>query len=191
MMCAVSSANAEILAVCTGNICRSPAVERLLAAGLAGTGTLVTSAGTHAVVGHPVSAPMVPLIEAAGARADGFAARKRTAEMLHGQGLVLTASRRHRSAVVELVPAAVRRTFTVLELARLLAAAGPLPGSTVAERLAALPAAVAAVRGPSTVGDDDVVDPIGRSDAVYRESFDQIAPAVAVIVRALRGTTAA
>ena len=47
--------------------------------------------------------------------------------------------------IVELVPAVVRRTFTLRELARLLASAGPLPGSTLAERIEAVPWAVAAV----------------------------------------------
>lgn len=191
MMCGVPARNAHILVVCTGNICRSPAIERLLSAGLAGTGTVVTSAGTRAVVGHPVSAPMVPLLERAGGTADGFAARQLTAELVRGQDLVLTAARSHRGAVVELVPAAVRRTFTVRELARLLDAAGPLPGGTLAERVEAVPAAIAPVRGPSTAADDDVVDPIGRSDAVYQESFDQMLPAVAAIVRALVGHPAA
>ena len=190
MMVAMPASNPHILAVCTGNICRSPAVERLLALGLTGTGSVVSSAGTRAVVGHPVSAPMVPLLEQAGASVEGFVARQLTAELVRSQNLVLTATRGHRSAVVELVPAAVRRTFTVRELARLLAAAGPLPGTTVAERIAALPGAVAAVRGPATAADDDVIDPIGRSDAVYRESFDQLAPAVALIAHALVGGAA-
>lgn len=191
MMCGVPSRNAHILVVCTGNICRSPAIERLLSAGLAGTGTVVTSAGTRAVVGHPISAPMIPLLERAGGTADGFTARQLTAELVRGQDLVLTAARGHRGAVAELEPAAVRRTFTVRELARLLTAAGPLPGQTVAERVEAVPAAIAPVRGPSTPADDDVVDPIGRSDAVYQQSFDQIAPAVAAIVRALGARTSA
>lgn len=185
MMCRVPPRNARVLVVCTGNICRSPAVERLLALGLGGTGTIVSSAGTRAVVGHPISAPMVPRLAAAGGIADGFAARQLTAELVRGQDLVLTATRSHRSAVAELVPAAVRRTFTVRELARLLAAAGPLPGATVAERIDALPAAIAPVRAPSTAEDDDILDPIGQSDAVYQASFAQIAPAVAAIVRAL------
>ena len=187
MMCRVPGPTTHLLVVCTGNICRSPAVERLLAAGLVGTGVTVGSAGTRAVVGHAMSAPMVPLVEAAGASADGFAARQLTAELVREQDLVLTATRAHRSAVVELVPAAVRRTFTVRELARLLTTAGALPGSTVAERVEAVPATIALVRGPAALADDDIVDPIGRSDAVYRESFEQLAPAVAAIVQALRG----
>lgn len=181
-MCAVPEPVAPILAVCTGNICRSPAIERLLAARL--PGVAVASAGTGAVVGHPMSAPMAPLVAAAGADATGFAARQLTPELLVGRRLVLAASRGHRAAVVELAPVLVRRTFTLLELARLLSVAH-VPGTTSEERLRALPDAVAAARPLAPSGDDDVVDPIGRSDEVYRLSFGQMLPAVEVVARAL------
>ena len=185
--------SARILAVCTGNICRSPVIERLLAARLPGVS--VTSAGTHAVVGHAVSAPMVPLLEATGASAEGFAARRLTPQLLAGVDLVLVAALEHRAAVVELAPAVVRRTFTLLELARLVDAAPPaagssgivLPGATTTERLRALPDLAASARGLVTPGDDDVVDPIGRSQAVYQRSFGQMLPAVETIVAALLG----
>ncbi|QCB94547.1 low molecular weight phosphatase family protein [Cellulomonas shaoxiangyii] len=182
-------APARVLTVCTGNICRSPVVERLLRQRLAGTDVVVESAGTHAVVGAPVSRPMVPLLAGAGADAGGFAARQLTPAVLRDVDLVVTLTRGHRSAVVEHAPAAVRRTFTLLELARLLrhvdpaalAAAGATPG----ERVRALPALAAAVRHLAGVGEDDVVDPIGQSDAVYRASFDAMAPAVDALAAAL------
>ncbi|MFS0703569.1 low molecular weight phosphatase family protein [Cellulomonas sp. 179-A 9B4 NHS] len=180
---------ARILTVCTGNICRSPAVERLLRQRLAGTDVVVESAGTRAVVGSGVSAPMVPLMAAAGASADGFVARQLTPAVLRDVDLVVALTRGHRSAIVEHAPAAVRRTFTLLELARLLrhvdpaalAAAGATPG----ERVRALPALAAAVRHLAGGGDDDVVDPIGQSDTVYRASFDAMAPAVDALAAAL------
>ena len=72
-------------------------------------------------------------------------------------------------------------------LARLLAVAGPLPGSSVAQRIAALPHAAAHARPAAARGDDDVVDPIGRPAAVYRRSFEQMLPAVDAIAAALGG----
>ena len=173
---------ARILAVCTGNICRSPAIERLLAARL--DDVEVSSAGTYAVVGHPMSGPMVPLIEAAGGSAAGFAARQLTASLLDGVDLVVTAARSHRSAVVELAPALVRRTFTLLELARLLTAVPP-EGTTTAERVRSIPAAAARARTMVPSGDDDVIDPIGRPAQVYRRSFGQILPAVEAVAAAV------
>ena len=52
---------ARVLTVCTGNICRSPFIERALQAELDrswGPGVVeVTSAGTGAMVGEPMNAP--------------------------------------------------------------------------------------------------------------------------------------
>ena len=52
LLISVSDDTFSILTVCTGNVCRSPAVERLLASKLGPT-VSVASAGTHALVGHP------------------------------------------------------------------------------------------------------------------------------------------
>ncbi|WP_170144128.1 hypothetical protein [Calidifontibacter indicus] len=46
--------DARILVVCTGNICRSPYIERVLATQLAGRGYTVESAGTRALVDYPM-----------------------------------------------------------------------------------------------------------------------------------------
>ena len=47
----------NILIVCTGNICRSPLAEKLLQSRLtaAGIPAIVTSAGTRAMVDHPMT----------------------------------------------------------------------------------------------------------------------------------------
>jgi protein-tyrosine phosphatase len=184
--------HATVLVVCTGNICRSPAVERLLAHALgpeAGVG--VGSAGVRAVVGAPMSAPMVELVEAAGASAAGFTARQVTAPLVKNADLVLALTGSHRAALVELVPAAVRRTFTVRELARLLADVDPaaLPSGPVPERLAALVPLAAAQRGHRTADarEDDVVDPYGGGSRLYALAFGQLEPAVRAIAGHLLG----
>lgn len=181
---------ARVLVVCTGNICRSPAVERLLAARLAGSDVQVASAGTRAVVGHAVSAPMVPLVTAAGATADGFAARQLTPDLIREADLVIALTRGHRTEIVELVPGAVRRTFTLRELGRLLGHVDPQAlrdaGDTPGARVRALPALAAGVRHLAGTGPTDVADPIGGSDAVYRASFDEMTPAIGTLVAALR-----
>jgi protein-tyrosine phosphatase len=193
----------RVLVVCTGNICRSPAVERLLAAGLGaayqgrdGGGLTpaieVASAGTGAMVGWPMPDEMAGLVAGLGVSPDDFAARQLTAAMVQQADLVLALTRRHRSAIVELVPAAVRRTFTLRELARLVGDIDPatLPGAnaTTADRLRALVPVAAARRGLSAhrPADDDVIDPYRGDAAVYQESFDQLLPAVETIVAAVR-----
>lgn len=178
-----------VLTVCTGNICRSPAVETLLRAALDPSVTIV-SAGTSAVVGAGISPPMGALLTADGLDSAAFVARQLTPEMIRGADLVLALTVAHRAWIVDREPAAVRRTLTLRELARLSGtlAPGAAPGSTDAERLAALvPAAL--LERPRHAGrshDDDVVDPYGRSERTYRESYQQIRTALAPIVMALR-----
>ncbi len=178
----------SVLVVCTGNVCRSPAVERLLAARLT-EDVHVISAGTRALVGAPISAPMVPLIEAAGGSVDGFVARAVTDQLVEGADVVIAAAREHRSIVVGSHPPALLKAFTLRELARLAALVDPaaLPAGSPAERFRALVPLARAARGRVLVPpeEDDVVDPYGHRRRVYRTSFDQLAPAVDEIVRVL------
>lgn len=182
----------RVLTVCTGNICRSPAVERLLAHGLGpGSGVEVTSAGVGAVVGSGVAPLMDERLRALGVDPNGFAARQVTAAMLGEADLVLPLTRAHRSQVVTLAPAVVRRTFTVRELARLGERVGgaALPTGTPADRLAALVSLAAAQRGRAHVDPalDDVIDPWGQADAAYDRSLAELRPAVETIVALARG----
>jgi protein-tyrosine phosphatase len=176
----------SILTVCTGNICRSPAVERLLASKLGPT-VKVTSAGTHALVGHPISEPMATLLRSGGIKEMPFAARRLSEQLLKEADLVLPLTRAQRGLVVELWPGAVRRTFTLREFARLLSWIDPstIPAGTPAERLRAALSLAAAERGRqrTSPNEDDVVDPYRLSDEVYAESFGQIFSAVQVITR--------
>ena len=178
----------SILCVCTGNICRSPAAERLLAAALAPE-VEVASAGTHALVGQPISPPMDALVAAAGADPTGFAARRLTERVLQPVDLVLALTRAHRGDVVELWPKAVRRTFTLKELARLLQEVDPalLPAAGVAERFrAAVPLVAARRRQVPEARLDDVVDPYRRPAEVYQEAFADVQQAVAAIAAVVR-----
>jgi low molecular weight protein-tyrosine phosphatase len=175
-----------ILAVCTGNVCRSPAVERLLVSKLGPT-VRVASAGTHALAGHPISEPMAALLRESGVEPEGFQAHHLSEQMLREADLILPMTRAQRALVVELWPAAVRRTFTLREFARLLSWVNPaeLPAGAPAERLrAAIPLAAARRgRGRISPDQDDVVDPFRLSNAVYADSFMQISSAVDDVAR--------
>ena len=173
----------SIICVCTGNVCRSPAAERLLVHRL-GPSVSVRSAGTHALVGQPISPPMDRLVEGAGADPRGFAARRLTETLLEPADLVLTMTRAHRSDVVELRPSVVRRTFTLRELARLITEVPPasLPDGEVPERLrAAIPLAASRRRHVVDARADDVVDPYRQPTDVYAEAFEDIRRAVEAI----------
>ncbi len=172
----------RVLAVCTGNVCRSPAVERLLGTWLGPAGIEVRSAGTHALVGAPMSEPMAALVAGAGGRPEGFAARQLTEALLAESDLVLALTTAHRAAVVEAYPRALRTAFTLRELARLGRALAPdaLAPGLAADRLRALVPLALAARSehPAAPGDDDVEDPYRRGEEVYRRSFGQLLPAV-------------
>jgi protein-tyrosine phosphatase len=178
----------SILTVCTGNVCRSPAVERLLGQKLGPT-VSVSSAGTHALVGYPISEPMARLLRSSGVEDGAFAARRLTEKLVKEADLVLALTRAQRSLVVDLWPRAVRCTFTLREFARLLQHVDPsaLHDGTPGERLRIAMPLIVATRGlvRTSAEDDDVIDPYRLSDEVYATSFADIAGAVKTIAAAL------
>lgn len=176
-----------ILLVCTGNICRSCVAERLFTALL--PTVAVRSAGTHALVGQPIADPMLPLLRRAGADPDDFAARQLTERLIRDADLILTLTREHRAAVVELWAGSVRRVFTLREFARLLTDVDvdQLPRADVASRLrAAMPLAAAQRRQLNQPAEiDDVADPYRRPEAEYQRAFQEIQSAVVGIAAAV------
>lgn len=187
----------RILYVCTGNICRSPFAEiltrHLLIGRFDGRAAMtfdVSSAGVRAVVGsamHPDSrdelAPWGLDV------ADRFTARQLRPEMVEQADVILGASRRHRAAVVELVPVRLARTFSIREFARLAAEVDPtlLPPDPVA-RAHLLVEQARGRRGlvPVAVPEhDDVPDPVGHPRGAHQEAAALIRSAVQVIVDVL------
>jgi protein-tyrosine-phosphatase len=95
----------EILLVCTGNICRSPLAAALLERALrerAATGIEVTSAGTGAWDGAPVSEGAYLVGLERGLDLSGHRARLLTRELVEEADLILTMARHHRARVDEL-----------------------------------------------------------------------------------------
>ncbi|WP_232466244.1 low molecular weight phosphatase family protein [Diaminobutyricimonas sp. LJ205] len=185
-----------ILTVCTGNICRSPLAEQLLRAGMAHWSEVsVASAGSGALVGKPMTDQAQALSSRFGATdAAAHIARALTVEHVRAADLILALSREHRRAIVELLPRASRKTFTLRELARLIADvpaeelehAARLDSSDVAGRFAELVDVAASRRGlvapPESPDDDDVIDPYRQPDGVYEASAQQLVPAVQTVL---------
>lgn len=192
----MSGSTYRILAVCTGNICRSPLVERLLLARLREGLSVqdasrfeVGSAGRGALAGHPMSPKAAKTLQALGGDPAGFIGRELDSAMLETADLVLTATREHRGLIVTEQPRALPRTLTLREFARLL---GPVTvaeidrrvaSSDPVERMRAIVASALANRGMVPVedpADDDIADPYRRSRAAYERAAAEIDSALSV-----------
>lgn len=165
----------HVLAVCTANLCRSPMMELMLRD--SGGDLTVTSAGVEATDGRPMDPDTSEVLGDRGLADPDFRSRQLKPDHLAQADLVLTATLAHRSAVVTQRPAALRRTFTLLEFADLV-------GDMDAPDVTALIADAAARRSRST-GDRDLADPYLRGLEAHREAAAIVAAAVATITAAL------
>ncbi len=170
-------AETRVLIVCTGNICRSPAAELILDA-LALPGVRVESAGTSALRGENVDAPMLRMLENDGVPTAGFQARQLSVPIIQNSNLILAATSAHRSVILREVPGALRRTFTLRELADLIELAeldGPLESRERSVQLSQL-IRLRSVR--SRDAENDIEDPYGLSEAHYLRAYRTISDAV-------------
>ncbi|WP_404291666.1 low molecular weight phosphatase family protein [Glutamicibacter arilaitensis] len=174
--------------VCTGNICRSPLGESLLRNELSRLPVQISSAGTHALVGKPIDAPVQKFADEFGLNeAAAHQAKQLSLVMLKDSDLILAMDRGHRREIVELWPRASRQTFTLREFARLAdqvsnEAIAMRSGRSPLELLRGAVESVAQLRGTLPLLDDpsqeDVIDPYGKDQATYKLSVGQILPAV-------------
>jgi protein-tyrosine phosphatase len=187
---------ADLLFVCTANVCRSPLAERLLRrrlealSGSPAAPVSVASAGARARRGTSMPEEAARVLRARGGDGDGFTSTPLTASTVGDPALVLTAERWHRRAVTEAAPRLVRRCFTLLELARLLDAG--VPGEVLhrplPERLTALAEVAAARRGSGALVRpelDDLPDPLGGTAADFEACADRIEDALSAVVEVL------
>ncbi len=177
----------SLLMVCTGNICRSPAAELLFAAQLEDV-VPVASAGTHALVGAGIPREMLTELEADEIDGTAHVARLLTENLVRDAGVIVAMSREHRQRAVQTSPSALRRAFTLAELAAAAGTGAVLEGDTVEERLASLPAVISAHRhilsGYELI---DVPDPFRRPQEEYHASYTMIRGAVTEVAAWIRG----
>ncbi len=183
----------RVLFVCTANHCRSPIAEQLLdfATGQRFAehgGWVVESAGTDIPGPWPLhpSATTV-LAERIPAVAEHYSRQLKPA-MIQQADLVLTATRKHRGVVVSTVPAAVGRTFTILQFARLCDQVGSIAATepTDAARRLVIEAKLARSSLQPVPGeDDDLPDPMGHGIAEFEVCADRLQDAIDRILRPL------
>ncbi len=189
----------EMVFVCHANVCRSPIAQLLTARTLAdclgagAAGFTVSSAGTHALADERLHPHAALVLGESGIEAGSFRSRVLTPQVLAKPDLVLTATRRERAHCVTLVPAVLRRTFTLRQFARLACAVDParLGGLTPVSRARALVGSIAEVRGslqPVGAEEDDIADPVGGRLDGFRECASQIATAVEALIGVITRT---
>ena len=172
-----------ILAVCTGNICRSPMAEGFLRSMLAERGVddvLIASCGVSGWEDAPPTPEGIQAMIENGVDTSAHRGRRLEPSMVRDADLVLAMASEHRDVVVSLVPDAIDRTFTLKELVRLLDhlpvnQAGLRGGG--AEPLASAVAAAAELRRRGAVPqsrDEDVADPLGLGVEAYRATAWEI-----------------
>lgn len=182
--------DAIVLIVCTANVCRSPVGAALLQEFVAGSGVIVKSAGTHAVIGLGPVPEAVNYIH----RRTGTVLQSRGTQLTrrHAEGadLILTMTEAQRTSVVQSAPSALRRVFTLRQFVRV---ASYLPDGSSYPSVIAVAEAVArfrALAGPAEPIGDDIEDPYGATPAVYQQSFgiieDAVARTSAVLVARIR-----
>lgn len=189
-----------VLVVCTGNVNRSALGAALLeqwSGWYLPSGTAravrVVSAGLRAPVGSRMGRRARVIADALGADGSGHRAQQITEATIRSADLVLVSSADQRDAVLGLVPAALRSTFTIREAGRIAAGLGELPPPTTAEELRERVAILARNRSldAAAAGDDDIVDPQGMDDEAYRLMTRQEIPPLGRLAHLLFGMPAA
>lgn len=163
--------------------------ERLLLARVGLAQISVVSAGTMALVGHPIDSSCAIVLREYGANPDSHIGGRLTLDLITSADIILTAQRAHRSTVLQSVPQALRRTFTLREFVRLsenLRKIGNDRGTR--EALESRVAEVAAQRGKVRLAEpdeDEIVDPFGSSLEATRVCGTQIVEAIDGLIVAL------
>nr|WP_308213608.1 low molecular weight phosphatase family protein [Mycolicibacterium aurum] len=170
-----------MLFVCTGNICRSPTAERLAAAYAAEMGLAdfrSSSAGTRAVIDHPMHADAAIVLEQLGGDSSGFAARQLTPKVASDADLILTMTAAHRDRVLEMCPQKLNKTFTLGEASRL---ASDFNAESIADLAVLRPRLDAKQR-------EEVLDPIGQSFDVFESVGRRVAELLPPIIKLANST---
>jgi len=184
-----------VLFVCTANVCRSPLAEHLMRhemgsrlGGRFEDRWVVRSAGTHAMIGAPIHGLAREALLERGVAVPETAARQLTPSMIERADLVLTSTRAQRAMVAQLLPAAVRRTFTLRQFARLSLAGAEIEAEAEVETRRGHDLLERAALGRTRVqpvdeADDAVEDPIGKDLAAFRRCADLTARCIDAMLR--------
>lgn len=105
----------SVLFICSGNTCRSPMAEALLAARLPELN--VSSAGLATVPGLPASIGAIDAMDAYGLNLDYHRSRQVSSYLLADADLVLCMGQSHKQTIVQALPELADKVFTLGEYA--------------------------------------------------------------------------
>lgn len=176
----------EIVFVCTGNRFRSPLAEELFRQAAAGIPLRTASRGTLDLGPVPVLPEAAEEAARLGLDLSSHRARSLDGDDLTGADLVVGFERRHVARAVVEAGAARARTFTLPELVALLdEGKEPYDTEPVGRARAAIAAANAARQDPTTVA--ELVDPLGKPRAVFRDTAAELQDLVGRLAGGLFG----
>jgi len=173
---------ARVLMVCTGNICRSPAMHYLAARDWA-CAAEVSSAGTHAETGMDAT----PEIRRSAARFGLVLPRHRptqlTAALVSRADLVLVATEAHARWIAREMGGLPDHVFGLKQAAELALRADPPAGATATERLRGVAAALSAEQEREPAPLRSLDDPWARDQATYDRVMGEIVDAIGTLTR--------
>jgi protein-tyrosine phosphatase len=172
---------ATVMCVCTGNICRSAAMEAYLARAWVDAAT-VTSAGTMAAAGWHSPAPMLAVMKSVGLDGSKHVARQLEMADVESSDLVLVATHLHLAWIARHFGAAPPNTFVLTEAAELTKRARRPAGNDRIDRIRTAAALLDAARAEQPAEYQDVHDPYGHGDDAYHHAMDIIVGACTSIV---------
>lgn len=152
----------------------------------AGVPAAVSSAGVNAMVNSPPPPEVVEVMRERGLDVAGHRARQLVEPDVAASDLVIGLTLEHLREAVVMDPALLQSGFTLKELARRTAAAGPRPPNVpLADWLAALTDSreIGDLLGDSPI--DDFPDPIGMPKAAYDQAAGDLAELTNEVVRLL------
>ncbi len=176
---------AQVLFVCTGNVCRSPSAALLLHRQLGQSRTARVAVSSAGTLGAELSPPALLVEEGLrfGIDLGPHVARRVDPAMIEEADLVVGLAREHLREVVLAVPSSFHTSFTLREIARRGLEVGPRGATEALE--AWLDRLHEGRQRPDLVGDspfDDVADPMGGTSDDYRQMLVEVSG----LIRTLR-----
>ena len=169
---------ASVLIVCTGNICRSPAMHYLAARDW-GDDAEVQSAGTYAENGVDVPAPMRRSAAAAGLTIPRHRPTQLDEALIARSDLVLVATESHLRWIADELGEAPSHVFGLKQAGELASRAPRPEGETATIRLAHAAATLRAENDREPAPLRSLDDPWSLDQATYDRVYGEIADALA------------